>query len=67
MTMIGEVFYYNSKIYFLGIKIDRTKFIISTLSEFKSLDNKQILMHLDVKYKDEKGIDAGNISKILLV
>ena len=55
------------KFMLLGINIDRAKFIISTLLQFKNLDKTQLFMNLNVRYKDERGIDAGNILKILLI
>ena len=50
----------------LGINVERTRFMLSAISEFKSLDKKQLLMNLNVRYKDESGIDAGNILDFLL-
>ena len=67
VSMIEEVFIMIPKFMLLGINFDRTKFIISTLSQFKNLDKAQLLMNLKVKYKDERGFDAGNILKILLI
>jgi len=51
----------------LGINVDRMRFTLSAISEFKSLDKQQLLMNLDVRYENESGIDGGNILKILLI
>ena len=50
----------------LGINVERTRFTTSAILEFKNLDKKQLLMNLNVRYKDESGIDAGNILRIFV-
>ena len=45
----------------LGINVERARFMISAILEFKNLDKKQLLMNLNVRYKDESGIDAGDL------
>jgi len=48
---------------FLAINVERTRFAISAISEFKNLDKEQLLMNLEVRYNNESGIDGGNILK----
>jgi len=65
ISMIEEVIFYLSfKFISLGIAIERNKFVISAISEFKELSKKELLENLNVRYEGESGADGGNILKI---
>jgi len=51
----------------LGINVERKRFTISAISEFKNLKKTELLMNLDVEFEDESGIDAGAILDFILI